>query len=429
MRTALLLPQHKSHLIVDLYKNLHNMGHEAYIFIESGDERLESELNCHDISENVVIVDSDDANPDETVEFSNHKDKHRQIVEEYSDEMALSDIESLYNAYLAKFQNYRIDTAVMWTDMRISKIAIDKLNIPTIYLENGYLPNTYQMDNQGVNCDSGLSDISYKEMTKIEPIWKSCDITVKIYHNKKSEGQLAYHRLMYLYKRYVKSDRLVMPIVEYIAKDLKSNLNRFDPEFGSSIGDDLPSNYIFIPFQVNDDTQVKYNTPNIDDMEDMLERIYEAIKKTPSNYDIVVKEHPHAKRSYRDLKQRYQDIFWLQKSFPIEKVVKNSSLVITLNSSVGFQALAKYKPVVTLGYAFYDNHPYVTSCTDLENLSQNIQHSIDQRIDENIVDDYVSSFRDGIFIDAKEKYDKHTVNYLICALEYVSDGGGLYSVS
>lgn len=58
----------------------------------------------------------------------------------------------------------------------------------------------------------------------------------------------------------------------------------------------LPKNYIFLPLQVHDDTQILIHSPQIKKMEDFIRKVYTAIEKVNErenkNYYLVLKEHP-----------------------------------------------------------------------------------------------------------------------------------------
>lgn len=110
----------------------------------------------------------------------------------------------------------------------------------------------------------------------------------------------------------------------------------------------LDTDYIFIPFQVSRDTQIFYNSSNIKNMEQLLDLSVEAIeglnKTLKRHIKIIVKEHPEdmSRNKYRDLKQRYKDndsVVFVQK-YNTKSLIKKAMLIITINSTVGVEALA-----------------------------------------------------------------------------------------
>ena len=135
-----------------------------------------------------------------------------------------------------------------------------------------------------------------------------------------------------------------------------------------SASDELPDEFIFIPFQVDSDTQIVEYSPWIHNMSQFYEVIVN-LKNTIGDKipPIVVKEHPSSKNDYRALHQLTPDVVF-RNSANTQELIEKSSFVITVNSSVGFEAILLNKPVVTLGNAFYNIEGLVTSAQDAQSL-------------------------------------------------------------
>ncbi len=115
----------------------------------------------------------------------------------------------------------------------------------------------------------------------------------------------------------------------------------------------LPSKYIFVPFQVDYDTQIISHSPWIRDMR-MLFAIIENIAKD-SEYHFVFKEHPSSGIQYPDLHQRAKKhpTLMFANAHTTQELIEKSDAVITINSTVGIEALLFHKKVMVLGNAFY----------------------------------------------------------------------------
>mgnify|MGYP005621194649 CR=1 FL=1 len=186
-----------------------------------------------------------------------------------------------------------------------------------IYFENGVLPNTTSMDFQGVNAHNSISN----------------DINI--------------------YKNYQKKENSTLPnnLISRTSKN-KKNLNFEDI---NKKEEKIP--YIFIPFQVSYDSQIIFNSPWIKNMEQLFNIIRIISIDFEGKCNFIFKEHPSDRKSnYSNLhseSKKFKNIFFDNKTCT-EELIKKSLGVITINSSVGIEALLFKKPVITLGESFYN---------------------------------------------------------------------------
>lgn len=226
----------------------------------------------------------------------------------------------LYSAYFNYLKDSQFSAVVVWGGYRIKQspfiLAANDLGIKVIYLENGYLPNTTQVDQIGVNAQSSLSR---------EP---------SFYLNSSGEEP---------------DVSLPESLVKREAVRLKSD---------SDDSGKLPSKYIFVPFQVNSDAQILINSPRIKNMEQFFEEVCTVAKHfEKENVFFIFKEHPSCEVDYSDLYQRIknekrQNVKFIN-SISTETLIKRAEAVITINSSVGMESLLFSKPVICLGNAVY----------------------------------------------------------------------------
>ena len=115
---------------------------------------------------------------------------------------------------------------------------------------------------------------------------------------------------------------------------------------------------IYCPLQVGSDTQiVKYGDwiKSIDQFIDILARL---VKSLPSDWVLLLREHPSSDINYsKKLKKLQSDSFKVDNVTPSTDLIELSKVIVTVNSSVGFHALLKNKPVITLGHAFWGFTP------------------------------------------------------------------------
>ena len=159
---------------------------------------------------------------------------------------------SLQLANVLKSQKY--DLVIIWNGyafkQRLIAEVAKKLNIRVAYMENGLLPNTTTLDCKGINYNNSLPrDTSfYKSLNNQKP--------------------------------FIKPDNLVVR-------------RAVDKETISEQQSGIPENYIFVPFQVDNDTQIVCNSPYIKNMEELFFLCAEVQKKTKrSKLKICIQRAP-----------------------------------------------------------------------------------------------------------------------------------------
>lgn len=313
-----------------------------------------------------------------------------------------------------KNKQSKIDTIVMWNNtMLFDRIAWHfcmKNNINYVMFEQGYFrPFTLTIDNKGVNYENSLPrdrkfyedivvdyDRLHQYLSKSEYLSKDDLINI----NRDSK----FKKLLFIIKDKLKAkfssdfidctynnESINEKIVRIVKK--KNNINTHLEE--------LPESYIFVPFQVHDDSQIILNSPNIRSMEELVEVVDKASKELYElgRRDIyfVFKEHPVDlnRIDYSGLKEKYKNNKQLVflRSGNTNELINNSMAVITVNSTVGIEAMMKSKKVITLGNAFYNIEGIVEHCDELDNLSKSIIKTLDNDFNQELVDKFLYYLR------------------------------------
>jgi len=219
----------------------------------------------------------------------------------YSTRLISHIITTLYFLLRAKrfIQTEGFDLIILWNDMKWHQYVIKKIakeiNIKTIFFENGTLPNTVTFDPKGVNFNNSVP------------------------RNKQ----------FYL-------DR-IPEVVE---------------NFENESNADLQQGYIFIPFQVDYDSQIISHSPWLKNMEELFFTIEKQLTSLPDGLKVVIKEHPKSSRCYKHLHKKNPRIIFKNLD-DTDDLIRDSKMVITINSTVGLESILKGKPVLVLGNAFY----------------------------------------------------------------------------
>lgn len=125
---------------------------------------------------------------------------------------------------------------------------------------------------------------------------------------------------------------------------------------------------------------------------------YEVIRNIafnlPEGLRLYVKDHMSAwgfppLSFYRKLR-RLPNVRVLGPNEPTKKLIRDSQAVVTLTSTVGYEALLLKKPVILFGKVFYDFHVGVTKADDPSRLHEVIQKVLSKPVDWD--DDYNTDF-------------------------------------
>lgn len=253
-------------------------------------------------------------------------------------------------------------------------LQIAKLyNIKSIYIENGLMPNRIVIDKKGVNF---LNSVPRNR---------------EFFENYKNDKSLP--------------------------KNLIPRQPKNAKKFSNIKKEPLPERFIFIPFQVDYDTQIMLYSPWIKNMRQLFSIVEEVSKKT--NINFILKEHPSSQKNYPDLHKRCNSKISFANGYPTQELIQKSSAIITINSTVGIESLLFHKKVIVLGNAFYAIEG-ITKKVNNENELANVINSLDKwNLDENLIDNflkylYYEYLIEGNFVDYSEKQIKQIEKILSC---------------
>ena len=217
-------------------------------------------------------------------------------------------------------------------------------NIKVYYFENGLLPNTIVFDNKGINSENSVP--------------------------RKEE----------FYKQYNFDVDLPKTLVPRVGK------NR---EIFKGEKEILPEKYIFVPFQVDYDTQIISHSKWIRDMRILFD-VIEKISKY-GKYHFVLKEHPSSGVEYSDLYERIKELSYVsfKNTYSTQALIENADAVITVNSTVGVESLLFHKKVIVLGDAFYAIEGITFPVKNQQELVEKIDQIDKLNVEKKTVDNFL----------------------------------------
>jgi capsular polysaccharide export protein len=234
-----------------------------------------------------------------------------------------------YAKYLALFKDKKPDYLVIWNGNKLPNITVamaaKSVGVKQFYYENGLLPGTTSLDPQGINFSSSLShdpDFYLRFDPQNTLAFSAPDLIPRANHKKRS--------------------------------DFKSCK--------------LPERYLFVPFQVPHDTQLACFSPWINSMEMFYTEVIKAVKAlNDPHLKVVFKEHPSWHKHYDNLYNK-DPIALFANGNQTGDLIENAEAVLTINSTVGFEALLLNKRVITLGEACYNIDGLVQNALNREQL-------------------------------------------------------------
>jgi len=176
----------------------------------------------------------------------------------------------------------------------------------------------------------------------------------------------------------------------------------------------LPQQYIFIPLQVNTDTQVLVHS-EYQDIQAFITHIEKTFYAEPSNVSLVFKPHPMDKG-----KKYVFDPRSIVVNCETSQLIEGSQFIITINSTVGFEAIQRYKTVIVLGEAFY-KIPKLCIVSTFQSFREDLSSCLNHKaiINPQLVDKFVFYLKNeyqvngnlfnydvAMFKDIKQRVDK-----------------------
>lgn len=310
----------------------------------------------------------------------------------------------------------KIDAVFFWNGYRFPEpILLDvcrELKLPVLFGENGFFGHTMQIDPEGINAACslcrrptdqwrGMSPAAEPRFGKfletggnLPPAGTPLPPLAKVESGERVESILK----PFLTERaiYAKLARK-NPFRGLLDNRRIDKVKRERPSSRNAV---LPEKYLFLPLQVHDDTQIVIHSPWVPSMEAMVEEVKKAHAALGLPHALVVKEHPVdlGRYDYTDYARR-SGTLWLW-DYPLDTVMNRADVVITVNSSVGIEAIVRGKPVVTLGNALYNIPGIVHHAPNAAALPGAIKAALETPVDTAFRHEFLCRLRFADMVDA-----------------------------
>lgn len=294
-----------------------------------------------------------------------------------------------YSIEIAKFiEANKINLVIVQNDLvgfsSIPLTVARKKEIKTLIFEDGFFrPNTIVLDEKGVNFNNSCP--------RERDFYEHLVIEQEKFHNFLSEEK---SKMSKPKTKFPLSPRYILGLVKhpqrmpiiYLRLKLELQAHFYHRK--------KMKNYVLLPLQMRKDSQILYHS-SIKDMGDLVNICVSALakynKRAKKQLSLVVKEHPRDKcfaEVTKSIKRPEVKVIFLSQA-DTRKLIKESSLVITINSTVGIESLLYHKPVITLGNAFYNIDGIVYHCNNFEELDSLMEKALNIPLNKKLIDKFL----------------------------------------
>ena len=305
----------------------------------------------------------------------------------------------LVRAYAGHFDRVRPDLVMSWNGtvpkVRAAMKLAEARGLAALYFEQGNFPGTTICDPKGVNYEGSMRDFAVPAEFNRERVEKYLERFRTRSRAKRDRGgtfgrildgvvnffarRSPFHPALYFdHDKAVNAKRLARRLQQQLRSTALGEIlsrEEFEP----------PERFVFLPLQVQDDTQVIVHSPLVRSMEELVD---ETVLALPGGVDLVVKSHPvdRGRRGYRVIEEMLEGPrYHFVHEADVFELARRASCVVTVNSTVGLEALALMKPVVVLGEAVYAGRGITVDVDDLEEYPAKLRGALDFRPDEDEV--------------------------------------------
>lgn len=282
----------------------------------------------------------------------------------------------------------KINLVIVQNDLKsfvsIPLAVARKKKIKTLIFEDGFFrPNTVVLDEKGVNFNNSCP--------REREFYEHLAIDQEKFHNFLNEEKMKISKPK---TKFSLSPRHILGLVRH-PKRILTIYSGFKLYLNNSFYQRKEiEDYVLLPLQVRTDSQILCHS-SIKDMRDLVAVCISALAKynqrAKKQLALVIKEHPMDRcliELQSVLKRRGVKVIFLSQA-DTRKLIKGSSLVITINSTVGIESLLYYKPVITLGKAFYNIDGIVYHSDNFNNLDTLIENALSTPVNRDLINRFL----------------------------------------
>ncbi|MBK1721836.1 capsular polysaccharide export protein, LipB/KpsS family [Thiocystis violacea] len=280
----------------------------------------------------------------------------------------------------------------LWNGSGLAAAITEQLararGIPLVFGENGYLPNTLQLDPQGVNAfsvigqDIGLDAIralpyTAEQIQELDALLDAYRAGNTPKRTPPTGGRVRPSPLAYLIQAWD----------DWREREPSVKGNRLIPREIPP----LPERFVFFPLQVRSDSQLTIHSPLYGNRLDAaIADLDAALRVIDPTLKLVIKLHPAdlGKTDYDPVVRRHPHLIWVGGG-DVRAILRRAACVVTVNSTVGIEGMIYGKPVVALGDNFYVREGLVHPVRDTAELSDRLRGALEAPPDTQLIAQYL----------------------------------------
>ena len=284
--------------------------------------------------------------------FNARTSRRARVLKALSEPLLRSHVARLYRRLHAHLERTRPALVVLWNGCKyqdkVLRAANRRLGVPVCYFENGLLPGCTTLDPRGINAENSVP--------------RDRGFYAALPRDHALPGRLAGRAY---------------------ARERES-------------AERLPERYLLVPFQLDRDSQILDNSPWVRSMAQLFDVCREALERAADpSLCLVFREHPSARSGHGRLRELAAGnprlIF--DSSPDLQGVIDGAEAVLTVNSTVGIDALQRHRRVITLGEACYDIEGLTRHAADVDELARVIDSLPRWRLDVELTDRFLYYLR------------------------------------
>lgn len=294
-------------------------------------------------------------------------------------------------------------------EIAIALAKKDKIKV--YYIEKGPFNTTF-FDDKGVNANLSIRRNYNSEIASNKSLKLDKHI---ITNSKKYARSPIYRGLDLVISKLFEKTKLYPPDLKFTdaislkLQKTKTNLSLKNTKLTKPV-------YLLIlqiPFDVN---MIKHS-PFFNSHTEIVKHVYACL---PENAALVIREHPLYISKYENVMYHFirENNILIDNSTPLNNALESAKVVVVNNSTVGIEAILKYKTVVVLGNAFYDNKYVCLKLNRIDELKNTLENALINKVNKNEIDRFKTVLFntvlvEGDVIDKDLTSSKHIANHLI----------------
>jgi capsule polysaccharide export protein KpsC/LpsZ len=320
----------------DLYKACNTLGWEFFFIAEGKNVFIDNKayINLAHFRINPREKKVSDFVKVKKVDFETQSETDKKYLERlHKKPFKKYDIKKQLHAWFAEainiFEIIQPDITIIWNGLigrrAVYAKAAESLNIPVYYAEKGLLPGSWYIDSKGVNSLSTIADykqvasLSYRETSAWRARLDAAD----------ARGESAWKQ------------------------PKRKKLSALKKALGIA-----SQRVIFFPGQVDYDSNILLFSKHFKDSLDALRWLTDSLRK--EEFFIIAKPHPKGQLRVRDFSKVLLDKGRARKDINILDAIALADCVVSINSTVLFEAAIRNKPVLQLGEGVLSNKEFVS---------------------------------------------------------------------